>query len=451
MNLKNFIFPRYLQINIFNINFYRYLSQVNKNQSSKLNISIYDTQYDNCSGKGNKINLNYTNFICKNKTVKKSEYSEYAKNETLFSLLNCTTEILNGDVCICPKNYRGVYCELEVPIECKIISLFAKNNTQDKKVDLLENKNTFYFEYYNNPKTYYLDRKKVENFISFEIKINCSDISSLDYNYTVTFGELKQEQIEYNLSKNLEIHPELTSFKYFLLTKQLTLSTPVDLYLRFKIYNMNDLLPYITLYYPFTIKGNHTRIFYHDNIVKQNDYIKNNKSNDYSLLILNSDSIRNFICENYHCEDKDTIEEIITKNYKDKTYYTNFANNLLDHLHRKSSYTNEYNIYVDQILKGGMKFSSIDLQDKINRLKNINKVLGDDVQQKYFENTKNFLIGRERYLLILTVCIKLILIIKIFKFEFRNKREFEPIKSTIDRIKKRGRIIFLRKRRENFL
>ena len=143
----------------------------------------------------------------------------------------------------------------------------------------------------------------------------------------------------------------------------------MDIFIKFKIFDMNSVLPYITLYYPIT----------------KNSKIKNNKNSNYDLFILNSDSIRNFICENYNCDTSDTIEEIIFKNFKNKNYYQNFSKNLMNYINRKNFNPEEFSL--NENLKGYLKPTSILKSEN----KNYENFLKEDLV-----NIKKFLTGIEK-------------------------------------------------------
>jgi len=335
-----------------------------------------------CSGKGNILKINYTEYYCNNKSISKDEYKENEKNKTLFDFQKCVKNFIDRDLCVCPKNLRGLDCELEIPFNCKIISLFAKNNTETNKIDLLKNKNTFYYEYLRSPKIYSLDKTNKENFLNFNISINCTDLDQFDYNYTLTLGDIKQEQININITDLLNEESNLTSFDYFLEDKRLTVGFPSDIFLKFKIFNMDSLLPFITLYYPLI---NNYSFKNEKKITKK--FATNNTYNN-NMFILNSDSIRNFICENYECNQTETTEEIVLKNYKERNYYINFSENLNNYISRNSNIDKEKRLLSNFYLKDGLKFTTIideKLKEKLNEIKDHEKV-----------KIKNFLTGFER-------------------------------------------------------
>lgn len=331
--------------------------------------------------------------------ISKKDFEEIQKNESLFNLKNCRAKDLSADICICPKNLRGMECELEVPFNCKLKSLFVKNNTQENKINLLSNKNTFYFEYKNNPNVYYLDRTNLQSYLSFNVSINCTDQEPYDYNYTITLGDIKQEQLKTNITDYLNEHLNYTKFEYFMEENGLTVGLPTEVYLKFKLFDMNSILPLITLYYPLLENSdsdlnknqvNNNLANKKHNVINNFSSLKsNNKSNyGYDLFVMNSDTIRDFICEDFECDKNLKIEQIIEQNYKNKDYYINFSKNLMNYIKRKSDKASSDSDFSDNILKDGLKFTSVkdaEITKKANSL-----------QENEKQKIKNFLLGNER-------------------------------------------------------
>jgi len=291
-------------------------------------------------------------------------------------------------------------CELEVPFNCKIKSLFIKNNTQENKINLLSNKNTFYFEYKNNPNVYYLDKTNMQNYLSLNISINCTDQEAFDYNYTVTLGDIKQEQIQINISDYLNEHSNYTKFDYFIEEKGLTVGLPTEVYLKFKLFDMNSVMPLITLYYPLVNNTDSNNNNLASTNKKHNVNSKFsvssgvNNSYGYDLFIMNSDTIRNFICEDFECDENHTIEQIIESNYLNSNYYINFSKNLMSYLTRKGDKRrNDDSSSFDYLLKDGLKFSKVkDTTTSSEISKNANGFKDSKLKEKI----RNFLYGVQR-------------------------------------------------------
>jgi len=266
-------------------------------------------------------------------------------------------------------------------------SLLVKNNTQENNIDLLSNKNTFYFEYLNNPNVYYLDNTNLQSYLGFNISIYCRDQEIFDYNYTITLGDIKQDQININITEFLNEHLNYTKFDYFIEKKGLTVSLPTDVYLKFKLFDMKSILPLVTLYYPLAENfSNQNNITIKKHFVKKLD----SKNNGYDLFIMNSDTIRNFICEDFECDKDQEIEEILVKNYKNKNFYINFSSNLMSYIKGKNYKTQSDWGLSDSILKDGLKFTKIE---------------GAQSSKKVNENDKEiitkFLSGIERYYILI--------------------------------------------------
>lgn len=344
--------------------------------------NILNEEFQRCSGRGNILNVNYTEFYCKNKIISKREFQEMEINKTLFDLNRCSTDNLNTDICICPKNLRGINCEFEVPFNCKIKSLLVKNNTQQNYIDLLSNKNTFYYEYLNNPDVYFIDRVNLQNYLNFNVTINCTDKEYFDYNYTITLGDINQKQLHINITDFLNQNLNYTKFDYFVEEKALTVGLPADIYLKFKLFDMSSVLPLITLYYPLVTTQNKlvNKAFSKNKIT--------NKEKGYDLFIMNSDTIRSFICEDFDCDKDQTIEEIIEKNYRDKNFYINFSNNLMSYIKRKNNKSQSDFSISEYNLKDGLKYSKI---KGVNYEENLELTKADNK-----EKIKNFLTGLER-------------------------------------------------------
>ncbi len=331
---------------------------------------------------------------------------------------NCSSVKKIKDLCVCPKNLRGRECELEIPFKCKIKDLFVKNKTQNNKIDLLKNKNTFYYEYYTSPDIYCLfnenDDFNNNNYLDYNIYINCTDAEFYDYNYTITLGNLNENQIEININDFLFENSNYTNFDYFIEEKALTVGLPLEVYLRFKIYDMDSLMPYITLYFPFSDNSTLSKVktnFKQTENVNSKSKIDSNlniigktERYQYDLFILNSDTIRNFICENFSCEKNEKLESIIEKNYKNKDYYNNFSNNLMKYINRKNNLFNTNK----NINKAGNDFdySEYFLNDKIKFSKIKDEYMhfiNENFEMDEKEKIKNLLTGNDRYLNILNM------------------------------------------------
>jgi hypothetical protein len=281
-NIKNSNFIRDLQNN--NIALYE-----NNKFFPEKNLTI-------CSNRGTPLELNYNNYICNNKIISKENFFEIKeKNFTLFSQENCFIDSSNKtELCICPKNLRGVECELERPLICQLKKLTAKNKTQINPMDLLSNKDTFYNEYENNPKLFYL-KSSLSPFdfsfdLNFNISIECTNIDFTEFNYTITYGEITEERFNISINdylNNLTIqnkNENLTKFEYFINEKTLTVGLPLDIILRFKFYDMNSVMPFVTIYFPIVNNEKIKNQNLGDNPNKKNNikyknFISNLKSN----------------------------------------------------------------------------------------------------------------------------------------------------------------------------
>ncbi len=82
--------------------------------TDKLNAMFPDvTSQTNCDNGGKSHQVVVTLYICNGTIVTKSEYT--AKNSTT----TCTTEKYNSQLCYCPRDYYGSYCQYRLPVFCR--------------------------------------------------------------------------------------------------------------------------------------------------------------------------------------------------------------------------------------------------------------------------------------------------------------------------------------------
>ena len=69
--------------------------------------------YQSCNDVGKYVNTTETNYYCENITVTPKDYNTLKKNKT------CSKNDTPVDICICPKNYNGIYCQNIYQTVCK--------------------------------------------------------------------------------------------------------------------------------------------------------------------------------------------------------------------------------------------------------------------------------------------------------------------------------------------
>jgi len=204
----------------------------------------------NCKENLPNLTVNYFKYFCNNIQVKKEEYNQLNTDKNN----NCQFYINEDTICINPVNYNNLN-EIETKIFCKIKTLKELNNN----IDLLQNKDKFYYEYFNTP---FLNR--LDSPFNFEISILCGQInlneSNSYYNYILSsdydsFADYNIKNI--NIPKNFEYNFTIESLKdrnskifdYFIKEDDMVIFDDISLELSFSIYEMNWVLPIKTKTY----------------------------------------------------------------------------------------------------------------------------------------------------------------------------------------------------------
>ena len=239
----------------------------------------------NCKENLPNLTVNYFKYFCNNIQVKKEEYNQLNTDKNN----NCQFYINEDTICINPVNYNNLN-EIETKIFCKIKTLKELNNN----IDLLQNKDKFYYEYFNTP---FLNR--LDSPFNFEISILCGQInlneSNSYYNYILSsdydsFADYNIKNI--NIPKNFEYNFTIESLKdrnskifdYFIKEDDMVIFDDISLELSFSIYEMNWVLP---------IK---TKTYKINNDIK--NFLNNNESFKFLIDLDNLDSINEDIYNN---------------------------------------------------------------------------------------------------------------------------------------------------------
>jgi len=239
----------------------------------------------NCKENLPNLTVNYFKYFCNNIQVKKEEYNQLNTDKNN----NCQFYINEDTICINPVNYNNLN-EIETKIFCKIKTLKELNNN----IDLLQNKDKFYYEYFNTP---FLNR--LDSPFNFEISILCGQInlneSNSYYNYILSsdydsFADYNIKNI--NIPKNFEYNFTIESLKdrnskifdYFIKEDDMVIFDDISLELSFSIYEMNWVLP---------IK---TKTYKINNDIKK--FLNNNETFKFLIDLENLDSINDDIYNN---------------------------------------------------------------------------------------------------------------------------------------------------------
>jgi hypothetical protein len=239
----------------------------------------------NCKENLPNLTVDYFKYFCNNIQVKKEEYNQLKTDESN----NCQFYKNEDTICINPVNYNNLN-EIETKIFCKIKTLKELNNN----IDLLQNKDKFYYEYFNTPIL-----NKLDSPFNFEISILCGQInlneSNSYYNYMLSsdydyFADYNIKNI--NIPKNFEYNFTIESlndrnskiFDYFIKEDDMVIFDDISLELSFSIYEMNWVLP---------IKTKTHKI---NNDIK--NFLNNNESFKFLIDLDNLDSINEDIYNN---------------------------------------------------------------------------------------------------------------------------------------------------------
>ena len=239
----------------------------------------------NCKENLPNLTVNYFKYFCNNIQVKKEEYNQLNTDKNN----NCQFYINEDTICINPVNYNNLN-EIETKIFCKIKTLKELNNN----IDLLQNKDKFYYEYFNTP---FLNR--LDSPFNFEISILCGQInlneSNSYYNYILSsdydsFADYHIKNI--NIPKNFEYNFTIESlndrnskiFDYFIKEDDMVIFDDISLELSFSIYEMNWVLP---------IK---TKTYKINNDIKK--FLNNDETFKFLIDLENLDSINDDIYNN---------------------------------------------------------------------------------------------------------------------------------------------------------
>ena len=239
----------------------------------------------NCKENLPNLTVNYFKYFCNNIQVKKEEYNQLNTDKNN----NCQFYINEDTICINPVNYNNLN-EIETKIFCKIKTLKELNNN----IDLLQNKDKFYYEYFNTP---FLNR--LDSPFNFEISILCGQINlnesnsyynymlSSDYDYFADYN-IKNINIPKNFKHNFTIESlndrNSKIFDYFIKEDDMVIFDDISLELSFSIYEMNWVLP---------IK---TKTYKINNDIKK--FLNNNESFKFLIDLDNLDSINEDIYNN---------------------------------------------------------------------------------------------------------------------------------------------------------
>ena len=239
----------------------------------------------NCKENLPNLTVDYFKYFCNNIQVKKEEYNQLKTDESN----NCQFYKNEDTICINPVNYNNLN-EIETKIFCKIKTLKELNNN----IDLLQNKDKFYYEYFNTPIL-----NKLDSPFNFEISILCGQINlnesnsyynymlSSDYDYFADYN-IKNINIPKNFKNNFTIESlndrNSKIFDYFIKEDDMVIFDDISLELSFSIYEMNWVLP---------IKTKTHKI---NNDIK--NFLNNNESFKFLIDLDNLDSINEDIYNN---------------------------------------------------------------------------------------------------------------------------------------------------------
>eukprot|EP00826_Nyctotherus_ovalis_P058327 TRINITY_DN8004_c0_g3_i1.p1 TRINITY_DN8004_c0_g3~~TRINITY_DN8004_c0_g3_i1.p1 ORF type:complete len:441 (-),score=62.10 TRINITY_DN8004_c0_g3_i1:82-1404(-) len=151
--------------------YYMYYEWSQSGFARHMNRHIYTpTNVTRCLHGGIIHNVTYINHMCDDRLVSKRSYEEKVRNGD-----NCTTELVNGSICACPRDYYGTYCEQTLPIFCAFKWI---NPTADKLFcNVSNNSNMEYYDdsRYGIPPCFYIgDSRSYE----FEMALDCKSHSS---------------------------------------------------------------------------------------------------------------------------------------------------------------------------------------------------------------------------------------------------------------------------------
>lgn len=123
-----------------------------------------------CSEIGHIAKFKEISFNCMNRNVTKSEYG----NLVLFPENNCKMMSKFLDLCVCPKNYEGYYCQRPIPNLCDFNKIILND------INLINSKNNFNEEYLDQNRLSLLESNI--KFLNFTLKAKCALMKSKSLN-----------------------------------------------------------------------------------------------------------------------------------------------------------------------------------------------------------------------------------------------------------------------------